>query len=74
MNDFTDTENGDVESFELDNNLYWNNGQPIPKEAADSINYDNDLHGKIGNPQLGAQNSERQQMTDLTLLTRAQMW
>lgn len=53
MNDFSDTEDGDIGAFELDNNVYWNNGDTVPDfTCCDLVNPSNDDNAIFGNPQL----------------------
>jgi len=54
-NDFSDTPPADLLSFNLDNNLYWNGGQPIPQDPAEKINYTSDTHRVTADPKLGSQ-------------------
>lgn len=54
MNDFSDTLAGDVASFTLSNNLYWNGGAALPQDGSDSINIANDAAARTGDPALGA--------------------
>ena len=53
-NDFSDTPPADTESYVLENNLYWNGGQPLPSNSADLINYTDDPAGIVADPQLGS--------------------
>jgi hypothetical protein len=55
MEDFSDSPPGDTASFAIDRNLYWNNGAAIPNDPNELINYTNDVHRLIANPQLGSQ-------------------
>ncbi|MDJ0753846.1 MAG: choice-of-anchor Q domain-containing protein [Ardenticatenaceae bacterium] len=41
-----------VGSYNLDNNLYWNNGQAIPTNANQPINFTDDNNAFTGNPRL----------------------
>ncbi len=50
MIDFSDTLSGDVASFVLSNNLYWNAGNAIPNDSSDSVNYANDASSVSGDP------------------------
>jgi hypothetical protein len=54
-NDFSDTPIGQTHPWALDNNLYWNGGQPIPSDPTELINYTNDANQIIGDPLLGSQ-------------------
>jgi hypothetical protein len=49
-NNFADSEK--TESFEIDNNLYWNNGQTIPPDDDETISYLDDNNAYLGNPKL----------------------
>tara|TARA_R110002073_G_scaffold323204_1_gene500339 strand:+ start:51952 stop:53463 length:1512 start_codon:yes stop_codon:yes gene_type:complete len=51
MADFSDTPEGETESFTIDNNLYWNGGQTIPI-GDDLINYSDDAAAVSGDPQI----------------------
>jgi hypothetical protein len=55
MEDFSDTPPADTLSFTLDQNLYWNGGQPIPVESAELVNVTDDAAAVLGDPRLGAQ-------------------
>lgn len=55
MGAFSDTPPEQTDAFTLDHNLYWNGGQPIPSDANDLVNSDDDANGVLGNPLLGAQ-------------------
>ena len=57
MTDFSDTEiqYEDILSFTLDNNLYWNDGSPIPASNFDLINFTDDPNPVLGAPLLGSQ-------------------
>lgn len=50
MNDFSDTLSGDVASFVLSNNLYWNGGNAIPNDLSDQVNYLDDASSVSGDP------------------------
>jgi hypothetical protein len=50
--DFSDTPPGEVELWDLDHNLYWNGGEPIPEDDGESINYTDDLNPLVGDPGL----------------------
>ncbi len=54
MEDFSDTPRKETAAFVLDNNLYWNNGKPIPTDAADLINVSDDKKRIVKNPLLPA--------------------
>ena len=51
-NDFSDAKPDRTTSFILDNNVYWNNGAPIPTDASEKINYTDDPHRIVNNPGL----------------------
>lgn len=51
-NDFSDTRPDRTNSFTLYHNVYWNNGEPIPTDDDDEINYTNDVSRKVRDPQL----------------------
>lgn len=55
-NDFSDTTPGDLGTFAIARNLYWNGGQAIPSSSSDVINYTNDPSRIIADPVLPAQN------------------
>ncbi len=52
MADLTDTPIGDTLSFILDNNLYWNGGDPIPTDGNDLVNVTDDAGAIVGDPLL----------------------
>ena len=52
MTDFSDTLVGDIGSFVLTRNGYWNAGNPLPNDPSDVINVSNDTTAVIGNPAL----------------------
>jgi hypothetical protein len=52
MDDFSDTPPADVTSFELDHNLYWNDGNPIPEDDAEAVNASDDANAVLGDPGL----------------------
>lgn len=54
MDDFSDTPIGETSSFALDNNLYWNGGQPLPEDPGELINPGDDAHARIANPLLAS--------------------
>jgi hypothetical protein len=54
-NDFSDTPLGETESFELDNNLYWNGGEELPYDSGEEINYTDDTNRIVGDPLLSDQ-------------------
>ena len=55
MQDLTDTEPASpLQDFELDTNLYWNGGEPIPVDSTDLVNVDSDPGAILGDPQLSA--------------------
>ncbi len=51
-NDFSDTPPSDTTSFSLNNNLYWNGGEPIPSNSSELINYTDDAQGLVVDPKL----------------------
>lgn len=51
-NDFSDTRPDRTRTFALYHNVYWNNGQPIPTDDDDKINYTNDAARLVRDPQL----------------------
>jgi hypothetical protein len=51
-NDFSDTGAGDVLSFTLSNNLYWNGGSAIPVNGSETINYTDDPQAIVASPSL----------------------
>jgi|GEM_PF-299877 len=51
----TTTPWNDTRAFALDNNLYWNNGQPLPEDPLQLINPSNDAHAVVGDPMLAPQ-------------------
>lgn len=53
-NDFSDTPIGEMTSFTLHNNLYWNGGEPIPYDANELVNASDDSAAYYGNPFLPA--------------------
>lgn len=56
MGDFSDTPIGETILFQLDRNLYWNDGNAIPADLVnDLININDDARALQGNPQLGSQ-------------------
>lgn len=57
MDDFSDTPPGQTASFTLERNLYWNGGQPIPRDPAEPVNDDDDAARLTGDPRLGAQSA-----------------
>lgn len=56
-NDFSDTPVGEVASFELDTNLYWNGGVPIPVDESEVVNITDDDNAITGDPLLVAPNA-----------------
>ncbi len=50
--DFSDTPSGEVRDYTLNNNLYWNGGNPIPEDAAETINITDDAAAAIADPGL----------------------
>jgi hypothetical protein len=52
MNDFSDSVAGDVGSFALVRNGYWNSGNALPNDSADQINIGNDAAAVLGDPRL----------------------
>jgi hypothetical protein len=55
MQDFSDSAPGQTSSFELDRNLYWNGGQPLPNGVDDLVNPNGDARRVVGDPRLGSQ-------------------
>jgi hypothetical protein len=53
-NDFSDTPPGEVASFVLDQNAYWNGGAALPFDAGEAVNVDDDARPLIGDPRLPA--------------------
>ena len=51
--DFSDTLFYQLNEFTLSNNLYWNNGEPLPYSLLDKINPSADNEQVISNPHLG---------------------
>lgn len=51
-NDFSDTPEAVISSFEIRNNLYWNGGEPVPFNQSDMINYTIDQRAMIQDPKL----------------------
>jgi hypothetical protein len=54
MEDFSDTPAGDLASFTIDHNLYWNRGNALPEDAAETINPSDDASAVAGDPLLPA--------------------
>ena len=54
-NDFSDTPVGETLTFEIDNNLYFNGGAPIPEDPAELINYTDDSNRVVADPLLAIQ-------------------
>jgi len=54
MEDFSDTPMGDLASFAIDHNLYWNGGGGLPVDAAETINPDDDASALTADPLLPA--------------------
>jgi hypothetical protein len=52
MDDFSDTPPADIASFSLATNLYWNAGTPIPSDAGELVNVDDDATAVLGDPML----------------------
>ena len=55
INDFSDTPQGQTDSFALLNNLYWNAGVAIPEDSLELINYTDDAARIIADPGLNDQ-------------------
>lgn len=53
--DFSDTPPGELDFFEIDNNLYWNGGQSIPVDQNETVNFTDDANSFTGDPLLGSQ-------------------
>lgn len=56
-NDFSDTPPGETLSFVLDHNLYWNGPNPIPSDVGELVNYTDDVHRLVADPDLPDQTS-----------------
>lgn len=54
-NDFSDSPAGQVDQWELENNLYFNGGADIPANTNETINYTDDTRRIIDDPQLPTQ-------------------
>lgn len=52
MGDFSDTLAGDVGTFALARNGYWNAGNPLPNDPTDTVNIANDPQPVTGDPRL----------------------
>jgi hypothetical protein len=52
MDDFSDSLPGDIASFTLQRNAYWNNGAALPEDPVDVINPSDDSQPRLGDPQL----------------------
>ena len=52
MEDFSDSPMGDLASFTIDHNLYWNDGSGLPEDAAETVNPSDDQAAVIGDPLL----------------------
>ena len=55
--DLFDSPTGQTTTAMLDNNLYWNGGDPIPEDAGQALRFSDDLNAHVGNPGLGAQDA-----------------
>jgi len=55
MGTFADAPQGQTSSFVLNNNLYWNGGQPLPNNPAALVNITADAARVVGDPRLGSQ-------------------
>ena len=53
--DFSDTPVGQIDTFGMDNNLYYNGGDAIPYSSSEAINYTDDASGVFGDPLLPTQ-------------------
>jgi len=51
-NDFSDTPLTETSSFQLDHNLYWNGGDPIPSDVGELINYTDDAARIVADPKI----------------------
>lgn len=56
-NDFSDTPPGDLATFELDNNLYWNGGSSLPEDPSEEVNPSDDTAAIEADPRLADQTS-----------------
>ena len=54
LNDFSDTPIGETVSFTLDHNLYWNGGVAIPENSSETVNYSDDVHPVVADPNLSS--------------------
>lgn len=54
MDDFSDTPFGETASFTLAGNLYWNDGDPIPTNGNDLVNFTDDATRITADPMLPA--------------------
>lgn len=54
MVDFSDTPPAESVGIELDRNLYWNAGLPIPSSGSDLVNYTADANRRVGDPRLAS--------------------
>lgn len=52
---FAETPVGESQNVTLDNNLYWNGGNPIPTRNDQAVNYTDDANGVVADPLLGSQ-------------------
>ncbi len=51
-NDFSDTPKGDIHSFILDHNIYWNGGVALPYDSDETVNYTDDINHIQTDPKL----------------------
>jgi hypothetical protein len=52
--DLSDTPPADTLDYFLDGNLFWNRGDPIPADAAELVNYTDDVDRIVADPRLRA--------------------
>ncbi|MGH9459580.1 MAG: hypothetical protein ACRD1X_00035 [Vicinamibacteria bacterium] len=50
--DFSDTPPADTLDFFLEGNLFWNGGDTVPSDAAELVNYTDDVDRIVANPRL----------------------
>ncbi|MDJ0652656.1 MAG: hypothetical protein QNJ40_00770 [Xanthomonadales bacterium] len=53
--DLFDAPAGETASFLLDNNMYWNGGNPIPNDSGQAVMFGDDANAIVADPQLGNQ-------------------
>ncbi len=54
-NDFSDTPVGELDGYDILNNLYWNGGAAIPTDSGETVNADDDVQAFTGNAYFGDQ-------------------